>query len=90
MPATLEEIASVIRFLKDKKGIKLEDLDTKFLKFSTNLIAPILRNIFNICAKTGEFLGCLIIAEVILFIFKRDALKATNYRPIFVSQFDKF
>jgi len=41
-PATSEEIASVIRSLKDKKSIRLEDVDTKFLKFSTNLIAPIL------------------------------------------------
>jgi len=67
-----------IRSLKDKKSIRLEDVDTKFLKFSTNLIAPILSNIFNICAKTGEFPDSLKIAEVIPVFKKGDSLKATS------------
>jgi len=89
-PATSEEIASVIRSLKDKKSIRLEDVDSKFLKFNTNLIAPILENIFNSCAKTGEFPDCLKIAEVISVFRKGDTMKATNYRYISIlSQFDK-
>lgn len=89
-PVTPEEIESIIRSLKDKKAVRMEDVDTKFIKISTVLIAPILSTLFNICAKLGEFPDCLKIAEVIPIFKKGDVCKATNYRPIsLLSQFDK-
>jgi len=48
-------------------------VDTKFLKFCTNLIAPILSDIFNICAKIDEFPDCLKITEVIP-VLKKETL----------------
>ena len=65
-------------------------METKFLKLSKVIIAPILSKLFNMRFKSGVFPNCLKVAEVVPIFKKGDQSKATNYRPIsLLSQFDK-
>ena len=89
-PSTTNEIINIIDSLSAKKATRSKDVETKFLKLSQVIIAPILSKLFNMCFKSGVFPNCLKVAEVVPIFKKGDQSKATNYRPIsLLSQFDK-
>ena len=89
-PSTSYEIINVIDSLSTKKATRSKDLETKFLKLSKFIIAPILSKLINMCFETGVLPNCLKIAEVVPIFKKGDRSKVTNCRPIsLLSQFDK-
>ena len=89
-PSTSFEIINVIDSLLTRKATRSKDLQTKFLKFSKLIIAPILSKLSNTCFKSGVFANCLKIAEVVPIFKMGDRSKETDYRPIsLLSQFDK-
>ena len=89
-PTTSDEVETVINALKNDKAIRIMDVETKFIKFSKNILSPVLSDLFNVCIAQGLFPDCLKIAEVIPIFKKGDHNLATNYRPISIlSQFDK-
>ena len=54
-PAVPEEIILIIRNLKSKKAIREQDIDTKFIKYSNQIISPFIRDLFNSCLEQGKF-----------------------------------
>ena len=63
-PAVSEEIILIIRNLKSKKAIREQDIDTKFLKYSNQIISLFICDLFNPCMEQGKFPTALKIAEV--------------------------
>ena len=89
-PATTDEVSLIIDQLKNNKAVRYNDVETKFIKYGKFIIAPIISELFNVCAINGVFPNCLKIAEVIPIFKKGDKNNLTNYRPIsLLSQFDK-
>ena len=64
-PSTTNEIINIIDSLSAKKATRSKDVETKFLKLSKVIIAPILSKLFNMCFKSGVFPNCLKVAEVV-------------------------
>ena len=81
---TEDEIMNEINKLKQNKSPGQDEFTAKFLKISSNMIAPILCEIFNLSIKTGEYPDPLKIAKVIPIFKKGDPSLASNYRPISV------
>ena len=88
--STSAEVLLTVDQLKNKKAVRYNDVETKFIKYSTHIIAPIISDLFNVCVSNGVFPNCLEVAEVIPVFKKGDKNNPTNYRPIsLLSQFDK-
>ena len=81
-PSSTDEIAQLIENLNDKKTVRSNDVESRFVKYSKSIISPIISNLFNLCVNKGVFPNCLKIAEIIPIYKKDDINKATNYRPI--------
>ena len=90
-PLSTDEVAQLIENLNDKKTVRSNDVETRFIKYSKSIISPIIiSDLFNLCVNKGVFPNCLKIAEIIPIHKKGDINKATNYRPIaLLSQFNK-
>ena len=89
-PSSTDEVAQLIENLNDKKTVRSNDVETRFIKYSKSIISPIISDLFNLCVNKGVFPNCLKIAEIIPIYKKSDINKATNYRPIaLLSQFNK-
>merc|ERR1712030_155306 len=73
-----------INNLKQNKSPGQDEFTARFLKISSNMIVPILCEIFNLSIKTGEYPDPLKIAKVIPIFKKGDPSLASNYRPISV------
>ena len=81
-PSSTDEVAQLIENLNDKKTVRSNGVETRFIKYSKSIISPIVSDLFNLCVNKGVFPNCLKIAEIIP-IYKKDNInKATNYRPI--------
>ena len=70
-PSTSYEIINAIDSLSTKKATRSKDLETKFLKLSKFIVAPILSKLINMCFESGVFPNCLKIAEVVPIFKKR-------------------
>ena len=81
-PSSTDEVAQLIENLNDKKTVRSNDVETRFIKYSKSIILPIISDLFNLCVNKGVFPNCLKIAEIIPRYKKGDINKATNYRPI--------
>ena len=81
---TEDEIMNEINKLKQNKSPGQDEFTARFLKISSNMIVPILCEIFNLSIKTGEYPDPLKIAKVIPIFKKGDPSLASNYRPISV------
>ena len=89
-PSTSAEVLLTNNQLKNKKAVRYNDVETKFIKYNKHIIAPIISDLFNVCVSNGIFPNCLKVAEVIPVFKKGDKNNSTNYRPISsLSQFDK-
>ena len=64
-PSASAEVLLTIDQLKNKKAVKYNDVETKFIKYSKHVIAPIISDLFKVCVRNGVFLNCLKVAEVI-------------------------
>ena len=85
-PATTGEITAIIRNLNPKKSIRENDIDTKFLKFSNEIISPYICDLFNSCIEQGKFPDALKIAEVVPILKKttqnkRPTTDQSHYYP---------
>ena len=89
-PSSIDEVAQLIENLNDKKTVRSNDVETRFIEYSKSIISPIISDLFNLCVNKVVFPNCLKIDEIILIYKKGDINKATNYRPIaLLSQFNK-
>ena len=89
-PSSTDEVAQLIENLNDKKTVRSNDVETRFIKYSKSIISPIISDLFNLCINKGVFPNCLKIAEIIPIYKKGHINKATNYCPIaLLSQFNK-
>ena len=88
---TEDEIKKIIKNLSSKKCTRTNDVPTKFLKISVDIISPFLSRLFNFCMKNGVYPDSLKIAQVIP-IYKNKGSKdeCSSYRPISIlSQINK-
>ena len=81
-PSSTDEISQLIENLNNKKTVRSNDVETRFIKYSKSIISPIISDLFNLCVNKGVFPNCLKIAEIIPIYRKDDKNKAINYRPI--------
>ena len=89
-PSSTDEIAQLIENLNNKKTVRSNDVETRFIKYSKSIISPIISGLFNLCVNESVFPNCLQIAEIIPIYKKCDINKATNYRLIvLLFQFNK-
>ena len=89
-PGTSQEVSSLILALNERKAIRKNDVETKFIKISSAVIAPVLSNLFNSCLNQGEYPDSLKVAEVIPVFKKGKHDSLSDYRPIsLLSQFNK-
>ena len=90
-PSSTDEVAQLIENLNDKKTVRSNNVETRFIKCSKSIISPFISDLFNLYVNKGVFPNCLKIAEIIPIYKKGDINKATNYnRPIaLLSQFNK-
>ena len=70
--STRAEVLLAIDQLKNKKAVRYNDLETKFIKYSKHIIVPIINDLFNVCVSNDVFPNCLKIAEVIPVSKKGD------------------
>ena len=88
--SSTDEEAELIENLNDKKTVRSNDVETRFIKYGKSIISPIISDLFNSCVNKGVFPNCLKIAKNIPIYKKGDIDKATNYCPIAVlSHFNK-
>ena len=90
-PSSIDEVAQLIENLNDKKTVRSNDVETRFIKsIIKSIILPIISDLFNLCVNKGVFPNCLKIAKIIPIYKKGDINKTTNYHPIaLLSQFNK-
>ena len=69
-PSSTDEVAQLIGNLNDKKTIRSNDVETKFIKYSKSIILPIISDLFNLCVNKDVFPNCLKIAKIIQYIKK--------------------
>lgn len=79
---TIDEVKKVVNSLPNKNSCGYDELNTKIIKESINLIAPVLVYLFNMVLIQGIYPNALKLAKVIP-LYKRDGRTSVeNYRPI--------
>jgi len=81
-PCTPPEITSIINSLKPKTSCGYDDISSKLIKQSVNVIADPLSHIANLSMQQGTFPSSMKIAKVIPIYKKDNKSLFTNYRPI--------
>lgn len=82
LPFSLDTILDSIKRLPNNKAPGIDHLKAEMFKPISDIIAPILFDIFNICWKFTVFPNKWNIAQVIPIYKKGDPQQVTNYRPI--------
>ena len=77
-PSSTDEVAQLIENLNNKKTVRSNDVETRFIKYSKSIILSIISDLFNLCINKDVFPNCLKIAEIIPIYKKGDTNKATN------------
>ena len=72
----------ILLIIKDLDNGKASDIPIKLVKQSASVIAPILRQHYNICMSKGEFPDFLKIGKITPVFKKGDQEKFENYRPV--------
>ena len=52
-PSSTDEVAQLIENLNDKKTVRSNDVETKFIKYNKSIISPIISDLFNLCVNKG-------------------------------------
>lgn len=82
MPATVEEVKTVINSLKNKRSTGFDFINVEVVKSIANDISPALVHIMNLSFVTGVFPDMLKLSIVVPIWKKNDSLKLDNLRPI--------
>ena len=80
-PCTDEEVAKVIRKLKNKKG-RPGEVPVSILKNIADIVSPILSLLFNKSVSSGTFPEILKIAKIVPIYKSGSKTDINNYRPI--------
>lgn len=81
-PVNEDEIAQIIKEMKNKKSVGLDEIPISVIKVCANLINKPLAHIFNKCLEYGVFPDRLKIAKIIPLHKGGDTTCINNYRPI--------
>ena len=82
LPTDYCEVVNIIQSLKLSNSVGHDDVATKILKASGNIIAPILVSLINNSLRHGIFPRSLKIAKVLPIFKTGDKSCYSNYRPI--------
>ena len=81
-PACPQELANILKNLKNKLSAGPDDISTKVLKSSPNNILLALSHFFNLSMGKGEFIDYFKLATVCPVFKKDDFNNINNYRPV--------
>ena len=79
-PVTTEEIEQLIKNMR--KNSNVSDIPVKFLKLTSSLISPILKDLFNKCIELGYFPDQFKLSTVTAILKAGNGIAANNRRPI--------
>ena len=79
-----EDIRKVVSKLKNSAATGVDNIDTKIVKLSAQIIAPALTHIVNLSIRTSTFPDCWKYAKVIPLLKSTDSdpLLPKSYRPV--------
>ncbi|XP_055589747.1 uncharacterized protein LOC129741945 [Uranotaenia lowii] len=83
-PATEQEVLILINNLDSSKSPGPDGISAQFVKTHHNILAPLIRDIFNDCIQSGGFPESLKTAHVIPIYKAGKKTNCSNYRPISV------
>ena len=89
-PTSETEVIQLIHFLKNKNSCGPDEISAKFVILAADIIATLLKILFNYTFEFGIFPDCFKTAEVIPIYKQGDKMEMGNYRPISIlSTFSK-
>ena len=89
-PISITEMKEYIKKLNPNKSSPKHSVPTKIIKLSTEILAPVITKIFNICISQGIFPEKLKAAEIRPIYKNGDKCQTNNHRPISIlSPFSK-
>ena len=94
-PITPFEVHQELMKLNEKKAPGPENIPVKYIKMSSEIISPIVSEMFNCCVIEGVFPSTLKLAKVVPVFKNGLETQTNNYRPIsllspFAKLFEKF
>ena len=81
-PTSPYEIKDIIRELKPKRSVGFDEIPSKVLKSSPDIVLVASSNIFNLSLSAGKFINDFKLAKVFPVFKKGDPHVMNNYRPI--------
>lgn len=81
-PVSEAEVVNIIRNLKTSTAKDIDDFQIKPIKYTSDLLAPILTHIFNLCLSQAVFPRKMQVARVTALHKKGNKNDMANYRPV--------
>lgn len=81
-PVTAHEVLSTIKSIKNSASCDIDGIQIRPVKDVSDVIAPTLADIFNICLTNSVFPLNMKIAKVTVLYKKGDRNNFGNYRPV--------
>lgn len=81
-PITAHEVSSTIKGIKNSTSCDVDGIQIRPVKEVSDVIAPILAHIFNVCLTKSVFPVNMQVAKVTVLYKKGDRNDLGNYRPV--------
>lgn len=81
-PTCPEEIHSTFTSLKNSRARDIDDIEIRPIKYTLDILSPVLSFIFNLCLSTGTFPTNMQRARVTVIFKSGNRNSFSNYRPI--------